>query len=95
MQSQPVSEAVQVVVEGEHHHDQQQREADALAELHRALGDRAALDDFDRVIHQVPAVEQRNRQQVEHAQADADEGEEAEVGDPARAAPTGRRSRRS
>src|SRR5438046_8589947 len=61
---------VQVVVEREGHHHQQQRQANALPELHRALGDRPALDDLDRVVQEVAAVEQRDRQQVEHAEAD-------------------------
>src|SRR2546421_4136046 len=75
--------SVYVVVEREGHHHQQQREPHALAELHRALGHRLALDDFDRIIHQVPAIEQRDRQQIQHAEADADEREESQVRDPA------------
>src|SRR5258706_2623858 len=75
--------SVQIVVERKGHHDQQQREAHALPELHRALGYGLALDDFDRIIHQVPAVEQRDRQQVQHAEADADEREKSQVRDPA------------
>src|SRR5262245_10011338 len=72
------SRANQVVVEGQNHYCQQQREADALAELHRALGNRSALENFDQIVHQVSAVEQRNRQQVEHAEADAEQREQRE-----------------
>src|SRR2546425_7422719 len=43
--------------ESEGHHDQKQRKTDTLPELHRALGDRPAFDDLDRIIHQVSAVE--------------------------------------
>src|SRR5206468_5953624 len=76
-------QAIEVVVESEGHHDQKQRKTDTLPELHRALGNRPAFDDLDRIVHQVPAVEQRNRQQVQHAKADADEREESEIRDPA------------
>src|SRR3990172_6940707 len=76
--------SVEVVVEGEGHHYQQQREPHALPDLDRALGNGPALYDLDRIIHQVPAVEQRDRQQVQHTQADADQREEREVRDPSR-----------
>ena len=33
---------------------------------------------FGELIHDLPAVEQRNRQQVENAEADADRGEKAQ-----------------
>src|SRR3954471_17803834 len=72
-------ETIEVVVEGESHHDQQQRKTHALPELHRALGHGPAFYKFDRIVHEMPAIEQRDRQQVEHAQTDADERKECEV----------------
>src|SRR5207253_5889988 len=76
-------QAIQIVIESESHHHQQQRKTDALSELHEALGDRPPLDDLDRIVHQVSAVEQRDRQQIQHAEADADQREEGEVRHPA------------
>ena len=52
-------------------------EPDPLPELHGAIGHRAPLNDFEQIIHQVPTVQQRNRQQIQHAQADADQRDEA------------------
>src|SRR5467141_3503647 len=43
-------QAVEVVVESEGHHDQQQRQTDTLPELHCTLGDRPAFDDLDRIV---------------------------------------------
>ena len=59
------------------------------------LGDRTSRHGLEKIIHQVSAIEDRQRQQVEHAEAHADQREKAEVVREAEAAPTGRRSRRS
>src|SRR5688572_26405166 len=75
-------QAIQVVVESKCHHYEKQRQANALPELHRALGNGPAFHNLDRIIQQVSAIEQRDGQQVEHAEADADEREEREVRDP-------------
>src|SRR5512135_335400 len=51
-------EAVDVVVEGEDRESHEEREAEALPDLHRTIRHRAALHDFGEIIHQVPAVQQ-------------------------------------
>src|SRR5690348_9652995 len=62
-------EAVDVVVEGEHGEAEKEREAEALADLHHAFRDGAPLHDFGEIIHQVSSIQQRNRQQIEDAEA--------------------------
>src|SRR4029079_6605317 len=71
-------QAIQVVVEGEEGEAQEQREPETLPDFHDTFGDRPAHDDFGEIIHQVPPIQQRNGQQVQHAEAHAHEGEEAE-----------------
>ena len=44
----------------------------------RALRQRAALDGLHQLVDDLSAVEQRNRHQIEYAQAHADDGEEAD-----------------
>src|SRR5438105_7571918 len=72
--------AVDVVVERKDHQEQEHGEAESLAQLHHALRYGAALHNLDDVVQQVPPVQQRNGQQIQHAQADADEREEGDVG---------------
>ena len=67
----------------------------ALQPVEPQVGDRTPGHALEKIIHQVSAIEHRQRQQVEHAEAHADDGQKAEVVGQARAAPTGRRSRRS
>src|ERR1700682_4747856 len=76
-------QSIDVVVEREERESEQECQAESLSDLHGPLGDGTSLRDFGEIIHQVPSVQQGNRQQVEHAEADAHEREEAEVGDPA------------
>src|SRR6476646_7232194 len=71
-------QAIDVVVEGKERKGQEQREPESLPDLHRPFGNGAALHDFREIIHQVPTIEQRNRQEIQHAQAHAHEGEEAQ-----------------
>src|SRR3954468_24550839 len=55
-------QAIDVVVESEKRECQQQRETESLPDFHRPVGYRAALHDFGKIIHQVPPIEERNRQ---------------------------------
>src|SRR6267378_4534882 len=64
-------QAVEVVVDGERHQKEEKREAQTLAQLHRSLRNRAALENLDHIIQQVSPIQSRNRKEVEHAQADA------------------------
>src|SRR5690242_16961797 len=66
-------EAVDVVVEREDREPDEKRESEALTDLHRTFRHRAALHDFGEIIHQVPPVEERDRQEIEHAEAHAHE----------------------
>src|SRR5207244_9709761 len=45
-----------------------------------AFGQRRTLDHLHRVIQQVPTIQHWHRQQVEHAKAHADDGQEPEEG---------------
>src|SRR6266581_8163483 len=63
-------QAVEVVVDGERHQEEEQREAQALAQFHRSLRNRAALENLDDIIEQVSPIQYGNRKQVEHTQAD-------------------------
>ena len=74
---QQAHEVVQdVVVERQTHQAGQQGQADVLPGGHRALAQRTALDQLDKVIQQVPAVQERDRQQVDDRQAQRQQGEE-------------------
>src|SRR5690349_17575397 len=75
-------ESVYVVVEREEGEPEEKCQAQPLSDFHGLLRNRTALHDLGEIIHQVPPIEERNGQQVEHAQAHAHEGEEAQVGDP-------------
>ena len=44
-----------------------------------SVGDRPPRHTLEKIIHQVSAIEHRQRQQVQHAEAHADQGEKAEV----------------
>ena len=73
---------VDVVIDGEDHQAQQQRHADPLPHLHCAIRQRAALQHFGEIIQQVPPIEDRDGQQIEHAEADGNECDEAHVRQP-------------
>src|SRR6266852_333439 len=68
-------QAVEVVVDGERHQEEEQGEAQTLTQFHRALRNRAALENLDGIIQQVSPIQKRNRKQVEHTQTDADQRE--------------------
>src|SRR5438128_786311 len=76
-------QAVDVVVEREEGQAEKQREPETLSDLHGPFRDGTSLHNFGEIIHQVPPIQQGNRQQVEHAEAHAHERQEAEVADPA------------
>src|SRR5689334_22443921 len=75
-------QAVDVVVEREEGESQEESEAQALPDLHRPFRDRSSLHDFGEIIHQVPPIQQGNREEVEHAEAHAHQGEEPQRGHP-------------
>src|SRR5205085_2496366 len=87
-----------VVEQGDRHHHQQHRHATALQALHPGLGDAPARDGLPKIIHQVPTVQDGQREQVQHAETHADQGQEQQVLGQAEAGrrvrcPTGRRCR--
>ena len=51
----------------------------ALKPIHPGVGDAFAGQPFPKIIHQVSSVEDRQRHQVQHAQAHADQGQEHQV----------------
>src|SRR3569623_3184574 len=74
-------EEMDYVVINSHHHEQQQRgHTDTLTEGLHSIGHRRTLDPFDDVIEQMAADKHRHRQQVQYAEADADDREEGEKG---------------
>src|SRR5690606_34386634 len=70
-----------IVEKGEAHQEQQQQDADLLADDLHPLGYRAAFRDLNELVDDLPAVQQGNRQQVDDAQADTDDRQEAQEGD--------------
>src|SRR3989442_15242063 len=66
----------QVVVARVDHEQHQQHEAELLGRLPLLERQRAAQDRLDHEEEEMPAVEHRHRQQVEHGQVHADEGGE-------------------
>src|SRR5207249_11953542 len=50
-------QAVEIVVDGERHQEQEERQAQTLAQLHRSLRNRAALENLDQIIQQVSPVQ--------------------------------------
>src|SRR6266550_6223760 len=71
----PSEQAGDVIEQGKGHEHCEHGHADALTDFERAIGYRAALENFGEIIQQMPTVQERHRQQVEHAEADADERE--------------------
>src|SRR4051812_33279413 len=76
-------ESIDVVVEGENGEAQEECQPHALPDLHRSLGDGTPLQDFREIIHEMPAIQQRNGQEIQHAEAHAHESEKHERGHPA------------
>src|ERR1035437_73290 len=72
----PGNKTVDVVIKGKCHQHQQQSQSDLLADFHHPLGERTAFDNLDNIIQQMPAIQYRNGQQIEHAKADADQRQE-------------------
>src|SRR3569832_131786 len=72
-------QARDVVEQLDRHHEQQHRDPATLQALHPGLGDAPARDGLPKIIHQVPPIQDRERQQVQHTEAHGNEGEEHEV----------------
>src|SRR5437867_1573634 len=64
-----------VIEKRQRHQYRKHGHADSLADLEGAVGNGTALDEFGEIIQQMPPIQQRNRQQVEHAETDADQRE--------------------
>src|SRR5690606_19345418 len=71
-----ISAPKQVVPEHESHEGEHQHKADAIHRLHHPLRYRAAQDGLDSVKDEMPAIERRNRQQIEYADTDGQQGHE-------------------
>jgi len=56
-----------VIIGRENHQHQHQAKPDPEAHLLCPLGHRAAADSFDRIEQEVPAIQQRNRKQVQQS----------------------------
>src|ERR1035438_6693640 len=67
-----------IVIECKAHQHDQQGYPHLLPEILGALGQRATLRGFHQLIHHLTAVEQRHRQQIEHSQAHADDGQKTD-----------------
>src|SRR5258708_26663518 len=67
-----------VVVERDTHQEDEQRDAQLLPERLSALGQRASRQPLDDLKQDLPPVEDRDRQQVEEAQRQGDQHQEAE-----------------
>ena len=50
-----------------------------LQAVHPDVGDATPRHTLPKIIHQVPPIEDRQRQQVQHPEAHADEGQEQDV----------------
>src|SRR3569832_108402 len=72
-------EACDVVEQRDRHHEQQHRDPATLQALHPRFGDAPPRDGLPKIIHQVPSIQDRERQQVQHAEAHRNECEEHEV----------------
>ena len=84
--AQPCTSAMDVVVEDEHHQREQEEQADLLRDLAVAQRERAAAAPPRRAKNsEMPAVEHRDRQQVQHAEVDADQRRGSGAGTRARA----------
>src|SRR5690606_16422801 len=73
-------QAREIVEQGQPHEPGQQADAGALADVDPSIGRRAAAHNFDEIVQQMPTVEHRYRQQVQYAQADADERQIGDIG---------------
>ena len=72
-------QAGHVVVESQGHHHQHDGHPAALQPFQPPLGDRPSRHCLEKIIHQVPPIEDRQRKQVQHPEADADDREQPEV----------------
>ena len=64
-----------IVIKCEAHQQEQRKYANLLPDNLRPIGQRAAFHPFRNLVHDLPAIQDRNRQQVEDAQTDADENQ--------------------
>src|SRR3990167_7160093 len=74
------SQAGHIIEQGDGHEGQKYRDTSALQALHPDVGNAASSHTLPKIIHQVPSVQDGQRQQVEHPQTDADQSEKQEVG---------------
>ncbi len=65
-----------VVVKRETHEQQESQDADLLPENLCSFRKWAAFQSFDGLIHYLSAIENWNRQQVQHTEADTDQRQE-------------------
>src|SRR5947208_8980929 len=72
-------EVEDVVSEGVEHQADQEKNPDLLGQLAAADAQGLALHRFDREEREVPAVEDRDRQEIEHTEVDAEDGEQEDV----------------
>ena len=75
-QSGSKQEPRDVVVESQHGERQQGHQADLLADRPQPLRQRPPPHPFGRIVQQVPAVQNRHRQQIEQSQRQADQAQE-------------------
>ena len=74
-QSQPAL-AGNIVVQGQQHHGEKQSSASFLQALHPCICNRPPCYSLPKIIHEVPSIQNGQRQQIEHAQAHADKGQQ-------------------
>src|SRR5262249_54807944 len=79
IRSSALHEAMDVVVEHEHHQAEQQEQPDLLRKLAMPLPERPPEHGLDPEEREMTAVEGGNRQEVEHPEVDREEGEHAQV----------------
>src|SRR2546422_5521830 len=72
-------EVEDIVSEGIEHQADQEKDPDLLGQLAAADAQGPALHRFDREEGEVPAVEDRDRQEIEHAEVDAEDGNQEGV----------------
>src|SRR5882672_6344452 len=56
-QSSTREQAAEVVVDGERHQEEEQREPQTLTQFHRSLRNRAALENLDDIVEQVSSIQ--------------------------------------
>ena len=67
-----------IVVKGKTHQKYEREYSELLSDDLRAFGQRAAFDQLNRLVDNLAAIKNRHRQQVQHAQADADQSQKSQ-----------------